>query len=80
FWRFSLTWLERIKKLHYRRNSRVLVLLPPKILHFCSFSLSFGFYLTDASRRGAGVKQAISGLAAVHSGIGANVKSRGAVR
>jgi hypothetical protein len=52
-----LSGLNGSKKLHYRSNFRVLVLLRPEILHFCSFVLLLGFYLPDASRRGAGVKQ-----------------------
>jgi hypothetical protein len=67
---FHFSGLNGSKKLHNRRNFRVLVILPPKILHFCSFVLLLGFYLPDDSRRGAEVKKAISGLVAVHSGGG----------
>jgi hypothetical protein len=35
----SLSGLKGSKKLHYRSNFRVLVILRPKILHFCSIVL-----------------------------------------
>jgi hypothetical protein len=54
---FRLSGLNGSKKLHYRRNFPVLVILSLKKLHFCSFVLLLGFYLPDAGRCGAGVKQ-----------------------